>query len=322
MSELPSAGTRNLIAGHPGRTADARSAALRLFVPEDGDAPAWRRSCCPWPPTRPRRTWSASRRSGSCRSPICKGEFAAEVRAALIRLAAEDADDDVRNAAGSTVFDLAGAEDDLPRMRELIAAEPEELSGRTSKRPCVCSWTGRIVTALRISGVDRRPIPCAWSSPAAPSTTSGGSPPTCRWRPRLLLVKADGSVSIHADDRAYKPLNWMTPPCTPRGAGDESGIVDGHQQGRRAAGHHDRGGAARLRARARRRPRPAEGRRRGAPAGAARRPDRDARRRLDAGPPRVPDRHRPGRHPLPRRRRRRRSRSRSSGAARSTASSS
>ena len=31
---------------------------------------------------------------------------------------------------------------------------------------------------------------------------------------RLILVKADGSVSIHADDRAYKPLNWMSPPCT------------------------------------------------------------------------------------------------------------
>ncbi|OLR91380.1 endonuclease NucS [Actinokineospora bangkokensis] len=30
---------------------------------------------------------------------------------------------------------------------------------------------------------------------------------------RLLLVKADGSVSVHSDDRAYKPLNWMTPPC-------------------------------------------------------------------------------------------------------------
>ena len=30
---------------------------------------------------------------------------------------------------------------------------------------------------------------------------------------RLRLVKADGSVSIHADDRAYKPLNWMSPPC-------------------------------------------------------------------------------------------------------------
>lgn len=31
---------------------------------------------------------------------------------------------------------------------------------------------------------------------------------------RLLMVKADGSVSVHADDRAYKPLNWMSAPCT------------------------------------------------------------------------------------------------------------
>ncbi len=30
---------------------------------------------------------------------------------------------------------------------------------------------------------------------------------------RLLMLKADGSISIHADDRAYKPLNWMNPPC-------------------------------------------------------------------------------------------------------------
>ncbi|MDR7301121.1 endonuclease NucS [Haloactinomyces albus] len=30
---------------------------------------------------------------------------------------------------------------------------------------------------------------------------------------RLLLFKADGSVSVHSDDRAYKPLNWMSPPC-------------------------------------------------------------------------------------------------------------
>ena len=30
---------------------------------------------------------------------------------------------------------------------------------------------------------------------------------------RLLLVKADGSISIHSDGGAYKPLNWMTPPC-------------------------------------------------------------------------------------------------------------
>ncbi|MQA94024.1 MAG: endonuclease NucS [Streptosporangiales bacterium] len=34
--------------------------------------------------------------------------------------------------------------------------------------------------------------------------------------PRLVLMKSDGSVSIHADDRAYKPLNWMNPPCTAR----------------------------------------------------------------------------------------------------------
>jgi endonuclease len=38
--------------------------------------------------------------------------------------------------------------------------------------------------------------------------------------PRLVLVKADGSVSVHADDRAYKPLNWMSPPCTLREDGD------------------------------------------------------------------------------------------------------
>ena len=31
---------------------------------------------------------------------------------------------------------------------------------------------------------------------------------------RLIMIKADGSLSVHADDRAYKPLNWMTPPCT------------------------------------------------------------------------------------------------------------
>jgi RecB family endonuclease NucS len=42
--------------------------------------------------------------------------------------------------------------------------------------------------------------------------------------PRLILIKADGSVSIHADDRAYKPLNWMSPPCTLK---EEAGSPDG-----------------------------------------------------------------------------------------------
>lgn len=29
---------------------------------------------------------------------------------------------------------------------------------------------------------------------------------------RLLVLKADGSVLVHADAGGYKPLNWMTPP--------------------------------------------------------------------------------------------------------------
>ncbi len=33
---------------------------------------------------------------------------------------------------------------------------------------------------------------------------------------RLVLLKADGSIAIHCDARAYKPLNWMSPPCTIR----------------------------------------------------------------------------------------------------------
>ncbi len=35
---------------------------------------------------------------------------------------------------------------------------------------------------------------------------------------RLLLVKADGSVLVHSDGGSYKPLNWMSPPCTLREA--------------------------------------------------------------------------------------------------------
>ncbi|UQX89877.1 endonuclease NucS [Jatrophihabitans telluris] len=31
--------------------------------------------------------------------------------------------------------------------------------------------------------------------------------------PRLLMVKNDGSVLVHADGGSYKPLNWMSPPC-------------------------------------------------------------------------------------------------------------
>jgi len=31
---------------------------------------------------------------------------------------------------------------------------------------------------------------------------------------RLLLLKADGSVLVHSDSLSYKPLNWMSPPCS------------------------------------------------------------------------------------------------------------
>jgi len=30
---------------------------------------------------------------------------------------------------------------------------------------------------------------------------------------RLIMVKADGCVAVHADGGAYKPLNWMVAPC-------------------------------------------------------------------------------------------------------------
>lgn len=38
---------------------------------------------------------------------------------------------------------------------------------------------------------------------------------------RLILVKADGSVLVHADGGSYKPLNWMSPPCALKESADE-----------------------------------------------------------------------------------------------------
>lgn len=54
--------------------------------------------------------------------------------------------------------------------------------------------------------------------------------------PRLILVKADGSVSIHADDRAYKPLNWMSPPCTLKeGDGEQKDVWTVTNKGARSS---------------------------------------------------------------------------------------
>nr|WP_157321222.1 endonuclease NucS [Nesterenkonia alkaliphila] len=33
---------------------------------------------------------------------------------------------------------------------------------------------------------------------------------------RLLMIKADGAVLVHADGGSYKPLNWMSPPAIMR----------------------------------------------------------------------------------------------------------
>ena len=43
---------------------------------------------------------------------------------------------------------------------------------------------------------------------------------------RVLMIKADGSVLVHADGGSYKPLNWMSPPCTFREGTTEDGQVE------------------------------------------------------------------------------------------------
>lgn len=44
---------------------------------------------------------------------------------------------------------------------------------------------------------------------------------------RVIMVKSDGSVLVHSDGGSYKPLNWMSPPCTTRiVVSDEDGLVE------------------------------------------------------------------------------------------------
>ena len=42
---------------------------------------------------------------------------------------------------------------------------------------------------------------------------------------RVLMIKADGSVLVHSDGGSYKPLNWMSPPCTLREGTSEEGAA-------------------------------------------------------------------------------------------------
>ena len=43
---------------------------------------------------------------------------------------------------------------------------------------------------------------------------------------RVLMLKADGSVLIHSDGGSYKPLNWMSPPCSLREGKADDGRVE------------------------------------------------------------------------------------------------
>jgi len=43
---------------------------------------------------------------------------------------------------------------------------------------------------------------------------------------RVLMVKADGSVLVHSDGGSYKPLNWMSPPCTVREGTTDDGVIE------------------------------------------------------------------------------------------------
>ena len=43
---------------------------------------------------------------------------------------------------------------------------------------------------------------------------------------RVLMIKADGSVLVHSDGGSYKPLNWMSPPCSLREGKTDDGQLE------------------------------------------------------------------------------------------------
>lgn len=126
---MASGAVRELLAGFPVWSADERRAVLRTLVPEAGDTEmlvpfllSIAESVDEEDLVRIEAIGvfsiltfadSDSRRLATCREQ-------------LMALAADDEDWDVRNAAGCAVFDLPGADTVLERMREIIAAEPED----------------------------------------------------------------------------------------------------------------------------------------------------------------------------------------------------
>jgi RecB family endonuclease NucS len=53
---------------------------------------------------------------------------------------------------------------------------------------------------------------------------------------RLVMIKSDGSVMVHADTGGYKPQNWMTPPTVIEFEEDEATGVLTHMVVRKRAG--------------------------------------------------------------------------------------
>jgi RecB family endonuclease NucS len=53
---------------------------------------------------------------------------------------------------------------------------------------------------------------------------------------RLLMIKSDGSVMVHADTGGYKPQNWMTPPTVVELEQDEESGALTHMVVRKRAG--------------------------------------------------------------------------------------
>ena len=120
---------------------------------------------------------------------------------------------------------------------------------------------------------------------------------------RLLMLKSDGSVLVHADSGGYKPLNWMTPPTVIEEADGLSSSASAPARPRTGS----RSGSPRCSATSTCRWTRSPGSRRtasSAPAGGARRAAGLARGGAPARPARVDDRDRPGRPDVPRLRRR------------------
>ncbi|MEC3891065.1 hypothetical protein [Nocardiopsis sp. LDBS1602] len=119
-----SAEARVLIDEHPGLSVDSRFQALRLCVPGPDDAPVitpFLLAVAADPAEEDLVRIEAIRLLEIV--PLRDDALAAGARETLIRLAEHDEDWDVRSAAGCAVFRLPGVAREVPRMRDLIAAE-------------------------------------------------------------------------------------------------------------------------------------------------------------------------------------------------------